>query len=251
MNEQAPLTGEDYRDEDLALVAARLAAVRRRLAAAGADPAALSVVAVTKGLGLAAVRIALRLGLVTIGENYADELVAKAKRLAEVEAAATPSWHFLGALQQNKIGRLAHLVSRFEGVDRLAEGERIARLAPGARVLVEVDCTGRAERGGVVPAAVPELIRALSRLDLRVEGLMTIGVRDDAAASTAAFVQVARLADDLGLAERSMGMSGDFELAAAAGATTVRLGTALFGPRPPREGAARGDAGSLAAEMPE
>ncbi len=232
-------------------MAARLAALRRRLAAAGDDAARVSVMAVTKGLGLAAVRVALALGLVAIGENYADELVAKANRLAGLDPTAAVSWHFLGAIQQNKVGRLAPLVARFEGVDRLAEGERIARLAPGARVLVEVDFTGRAERGGVAPSAVPELVRALSRLELRVEGLMTIGVQDDRAASAAAFAQVARLADDLGLAERSMGMSGDFELAVAAGATTVRLGTALFGPRPPRDPAARGDARPSAAEMPE
>lgn len=251
MSRPAPLSGEEVCDEELAEVAARLAAVRRRLELVGTDPAALAVVAVTKGFGLAAVRAALALGLVAIGENYADELVAKARRLAELEPAAAVSWHFLGAIQQNKIGRLAPLVARYEGVDRLAEGERIARLAPGARVLVEVDFTGRAERGGVAPSEVAELVRALSRLDLRVQGLMTIGVRGDRAASTAAFSQVARLADDLGLAERSMGMSGDFELAAAAGATTLRLGTALFGPRPPRDGAAAGDAGPSLAEMPE
>lgn len=220
----------------VAPVAERLERVRQRIASVpDADPG-LRIVAVTKGFGVTAVLAALQLGLPDIGENYAQELVAKAAELAQRRGGPTgvplpdPVWHFLGRVQRNKVGRLAGLVACWEAVGRPEEGASIQRHAPGARVLVEVDTTGEAGRPGVPPRAVGELVRRLRDDGLSVEGLMTVAPRDLSAARSA-FSTVRELADGLGLPERSMGMSDDLELAVAAGATSVRLGRALFGPR--------------------
>ena len=120
----------------------------------------------------------------------------------------------------------------WQGVARLAEGEAIARRAAGARVLVEVEATGVPGRNGCQPDDVPDLVAGLGRLGLDVRGLMTVAPQGDGA--KAVFAGVRRLADRLGLPERSMGMSDDFELAVAEGSTMIRLGRALFGERPAR-----------------
>jgi hypothetical protein len=207
-------------------VAARLATVRERISRAGGDPDRVRVLAVTKGFGSDAVLAARAAGLTDIGENYAAELVTKAPGPPGTQ------WHFLGAVQRNKVSALAPLVDVWQGLARLAEGERIARFAPGARVLIQIDYTGLPGRNGCVPEDVPVLADALSRLDLVVQGLMTVAPPDPSAAE-AAFGSLGRLADALDLPERSMGMSGDLEAAVAAGSTMVRVGRALFGERPP------------------
>lgn len=210
-------------------LAPRLAEVRRRIEVAGGPPD-LPVVAVTKGLGPDAVRAALAVGLSMVGENYAGELLAKAAALAD-DGGPLPRWHFLGAVQRNKVGRLAPLVACWQGVARVVEGETIARHRPGAAVLVEVDTTGAPGRHGCPPEQTPGLVAELRHLDLDVLGLMTVAPRG-AEAARAAFRSVRALADRLGLEERSMGMSDDFEEAVREGATMVRLGRSLFGDRP-------------------
>jgi PLP dependent protein len=207
-------------------VAARLAAVRERISRAGGDPKRVRVLAVTKGFGAEAVLAARTAGLTDIGENYAAELAQKAPGPPGTQ------WHFLGAVQRNKVSALAPLVDVWQGLARLAEGERIARFAPGARVLIQVDYTGLPGRNGCNPQDVPTLVEALSDLDLSVQGLMTVAPPEPSAAD-AAFRSLARLADTLDLPERSMGMSEDLEAAVAAGSTMVRVGRALFGERPP------------------
>ncbi len=225
-------------------VAQRLVAVRQRLERAGGDPSRIRVVAVTKGFGPEAVRAALAAGLHDLGENYAAELVAKAAAWgpeagpgvgseAEPHPDEEPTWHFLGAVQRNKVPVLAPIVGLWQSIARVAEGERVARFAPGARVLVQVDTTGRPGRNGCPPAEVAGLVGRLRELGLHVEGLMTVAAPGTEAAE-AAFGLVRQLADDLGLEERSMGMSDDLEAAVAAGTTMVRVGRALFGERPPR-----------------
>ncbi len=228
-------------DRRAAVVRDRLATVRRRLAAAGGDPAAVRVVAVTKGLGLEAVADALAAGVTDVAENYASELVAKATGTASRSGtapggtapggAAAPRWHFLGAIQRNKVRRLAPLVDCWQSVARVVEGEEIARHRPGARVLVQVDTTGEPGRNGCAPDEVGDLVGVLRQLPLDVAGLMTVAPRPPEPPSPA-FAVVRRLADELGLAERSMGMSDDLEEAVAQGSTMVRVGRALFGPRP-------------------
>jgi uncharacterized pyridoxal phosphate-containing UPF0001 family protein len=168
-------------------------------------------------------------GLRDIGENYAAELESK----AEAADALPVVWHFLGAVQRNKVGRLAPIVGLWQSVARTEEGARIARFAPGAHVLVEIDTTGRAGRNGCPPSAARPLVDDLRSVGLDVRGLMTVAAPGETDARTA-FETVGRLADDLGLEERSMGMSDDLEAAVAAGTTMVRIGRALFGERPPR-----------------
>lgn len=213
-------------------VGRRLRQVRERLAAAAGDRPAARIVAVTKGFGPEAVTTALANGLADVGENYAQELLAKAR--AVPAAGGLPRWHFLGAVQRRQVRHLAPLVALWHGVCRVEEGEAIAAVTPGAPVLVQVECTGLASRRGVSPTAVEALVGGLRRAGVAPVGLMTMGLPDDPEGTRAVFRQVASLAGALELAELSMGMSGDAELAVAEGATIVRLGRALFGERPPR-----------------
>ena len=154
----------------------------------------MRVVGVTKGFGPEAVRAARQAGLTDLGENYAAELVEKAA--ADSEDAGVV-WHFLGAVQRNKVAQLAPLVGVWESVARAAEGERIARFAPGARVLVQIDTTGLAGRNGCSPAAAGELVARLGDLGLDVRGLMTVAAPGEGAAEEA-FTTLGRLADRLG-----------------------------------------------------
>jgi hypothetical protein len=214
-------------------VAERLAAVRRRIEEAGGDPSRVRIVGVTKGFGPEAVAAARGAGLRDIGENYANELVAKAAETG-ADASSPLRWHFLGAIQRNKVPRLAPIVGLWESVARAEEGARIARFAPGAAVLVEVDATGLAGRNGCPPEHVGELIVRLRGEGLDVRGLMTVAAPGPDAARSA-FETVRRLADAQGLEERSMGMSDDLEEAVRSGTTMVRVGRALFGERPPKQ----------------
>lgn len=211
------------------LVAERLAEVRRRIVAAGGDPAAVTVLAVTKGFDATAVRAAVVAGLVEVGENYAAELLSKAAALAPGDQ---PRWHFLGAVQRRKVRDLAPLVGCWQALARLAEGEAIARRAPGASVFVEVDVAGVAGRPGVSWEEAPALVDGLRGLELDVRGLMAVGPQGPAELARPLFRRLAALAGELGLAELSMGMTDDLEVAVAEGATMVRIGRALFGPRP-------------------
>jgi len=207
-------------------VGRRLVAVRERIAAAGGDPARVRVVAVTKGQPPEVVAAAVEHGLVDLGESYAQELVHKAAALGE-----GVRWHFVGRLQRNKVKVAAPHVHLWQSIDRQPLAAEVARRAPGARVLVQVNVAGAAQQGGCPPDDVPTLVAAAQELGLVVDGLMAIGPQGPDGEVRAAFRVVRDLADRLGLPERSMGMSGDLEQAVAEGATMVRVGTALFGPR--------------------
>ncbi len=218
----------------------RVERTRRRVDAAGAG-GPVRIVAVTKGFGVDAVAAALSAGLVDIGENYADELVAKARDLGGLGIPGStrgpdgpdPVWHFLGAVQRNKVPRLAPLVSWWQGLSRLEEGRAIARRRPGSTVLVQVDVAGIPGRGGCAPGEVPALVEALRSEDLTVAGLMAVGPPGPPEGARPGFRLVAGLADALELPVRSMGMSDDFEVAVEEGSTMVRLGRVLFGDRAP------------------
>jgi PLP dependent protein len=233
------------------LVAERLAKVRDRIAKAGASPSAVRVVAVTKGFGPEAVEAAVAAGLLDIGENYAQELLSKAPT-----APAGVRWHFLGGLQRNKLARLAPHVHLWQGLDSVAGALALARRRPAAAVLVQVRNTtpaggsdgpgagtlasgpgpARAPRHGVSATDVPSLVGSARAAGLDVRGLMAVGRAHAAREETQrSFRDVARLASTLGLSEVSMGMSADFDLAVAEGATIIRLGRALFGQRPPAD----------------
>jgi hypothetical protein len=135
-------------------------------------------------------------------------------------------------VQRRRVRDLAAVVGCWQTLARVVEGEAIARLAPGATALVEVDVSGLPGRNGCPPEAVPGLVRALRALDLDVRGLMVVAPPGPPEVARAAFRTTARLGAELGLAELSMGMTHDFEVALEEGATMVRVGQALFGPRP-------------------
>jgi pyridoxal phosphate enzyme (YggS family) len=208
-------------------VASRLADVRRRVQEAGGDPGSVRIVAVTKGFGADTVEAAFTAGLRDVGENYAQELVAKA-------AVTGPPvrWHFLGPVQRNKVKRLAPLVSAWHGIDRAAAADAVAAASPGVEVLVQVNLTGDNGRPGCPPDEVDVLVAHCRQRPIALTGLMTVGPEGDLDRARACFTWLARRAHQLGLRELSMGMSDDFEVAVQEGATTLRLGRVLFGPRP-------------------
>jgi pyridoxal phosphate enzyme (YggS family) len=224
-----PHQGDHPGDPQQPLVAARLAAVRGRIEAAGGDLDRVTVVAVTKGFGVATVRAAIDAGLCDLGDNYAQELLGKIGDLGPVRNGVR--WHFVGPVQSNKVASLADQVAWWHSVDRPAIGTAIARRRPGAHVLVQVNATGEATKHGCRPEEVADLVGQLRRLPVDVAGLMTIGPAGPPEEARAAFRLVASLGRQLGLRELSMGMTGDLEVAIEEGATMVRIGRGLFGPR--------------------
>jgi len=213
---------------DASEVSARVASVRARIAATGRS--GVAIVAVTKSFPADAIEAACSAGCDGIGENYAQELIAKAPAIPP----GLPV-HFIGRLQSNKVRALAGIVTVWESVDRPGLVDEIARRVQGepARVLLQVNTTGEASKGGCEPAQVAGLAERARAAGLAVEGLMTVGpTAGTTAESAAAFRMLRRLADDLGLRHCSMGMSDDWEIAVGEGATILRLGSALFGARP-------------------
>lgn len=223
---------------DVALVgqvAERLAAVRDRIAACGGPGVirtdGVEILAVTKGFGVAHAQAAAACGLDLLGENYAQEMLSK---VGPVGATADVSWHFLGRLQRNKVAALAPVVSVWQSVDRAPLVDAIARRAPGAAVMVQLNLSGEEQKGGVDPQEAPSLVAAARAAGLEVVGLMGVGPAGSPEAARPGFRRLVALAEELGLAQRSIGMSADLEVAVEEGSTMVRVGTALFGPRPTR-----------------
>jgi pyridoxal phosphate enzyme (YggS family) len=233
------------RAEELApLVAERLEVVRERITAAGGDLSSVRVVAVTKTFGAEAALAARYAGIGDIGENYADDLVGKAALVrAAIEGEpfgrarlGAPRWHFIGSIQRNKVARLVPVVSFFETLSRRVEAEAIAERLSGSspRVMIEVNLSDDPTRPGCDPATADSLAGEVRATGLDLVGLMGVApLGADDATVERAFGSLASIAGRLGLEELSMGMSSDLEAAVRAGATMVRIGTALFGPRHP------------------
>jgi pyridoxal phosphate enzyme (YggS family) len=194
----------------------------------------VEVLAVTKGFGAEVVVAAVAAGCSMIGENYAQELRAKLAAMDDLAPAGErPDIHFIGRLQSNKVRLLATEVDVWESVDRATLLDEVARRRPGATVLIQVNASGEAHKGGCPPAEVEVLAEHARSLNLDLNGVMTVGpTSGDVAATRRAFELTRRLADELGLATCSMGMTDDLDLALDAGTTRVRVGTALFGRRP-------------------
>jgi hypothetical protein len=209
-------------------VAARLAGVRAAL------PGGVTLVAVSKGHPAEAIREAHAAGQRDFGENYAQEWRAKAEALADLPDLR---WHFIGGLQSNKVKYLAGRVTHVHTVDRLELARELSRRheqrAARVSVFLEVNVGAEAAKEGCAPAEVPALaaaVRGLPALDL--VGLMCIPPAEGDPRPH--FRLLRGLRDQLGLAELSMGMSADWPVAVEEGSTFVRIGTALFGARPPR-----------------
>ena len=213
-------------------IAENLAAVRQRIAAAAArarrDASEVRLIAVAKTKPAELVRAAVAAGVRDIGENYVQE--AAAKRAA---VGGEVTWHLIGRLQRNKIGKALEIFDLIHTVDNAALGAALARRAGEsgrrARILVEVNVSGERSKGGVAPHALPALLDELRRLPLSIEGLMTVPAAG--ADPRPQFVQLRALRDAANLSELSMGMSEDFEIAIEEGATMVRVGRAIFGER--------------------
>ena len=228
-----------------ATIAERWRAVSARVAAAceraGRAPGDVAIVAVSKTHPAASVRDAAAVGATDFGENYAQELAGKLTELAAGPLPGPARWHFIGRLQRNKARLVAGRVALIHAVDSVELAEEIARRASGAvqPILLAVNVGGEATKGGVTAESAPQLAAALAGVaGTSLDGLMTMPPpADDPEASRPHFLALRalrdRLTDQLGrpLPVLSMGMSHDFEVAIACGATHVRIGTAIFGSR--------------------
>ncbi len=213
-------------------------AVDAACVAAGRDPASVTIVAVSKLHPASAVDQAAAAGVTDAGESYAQELVAK-----QLEVRAAVRWHFIGRLQRNKARLVAGKVALVHAVDSLELAVELGKrgLAAGTAqsILAAVNVGGETQKTGVEPAAAPAFIAALRAVvGVRLDGLMTMPPPvDDPELARPAFRALRLLRDQLAtpaspLPHLSMGMSDDFAVAIAEGATLVRIGTAIFGPRP-------------------
>ena len=224
--------------ERLAHVRAEIA---RRQAAAGRT-APVTIVAVTKGFGVEAVEAALEAGVTDLGENRVQEALDK----VDTPAGRRATWHLIGHLQRNKAKQVAGRFALVHSVDSVALADELDRRAAahGAkqRVLLQVNVAGETQKSGCTPGEAAALARHAAALPhLSLEGLMTIApFTDDDAVQRRTFRGLRELRDalqeeGLWLPTLSMGMSADYASAVLEGATVIRLGTVLFGPRPTRE----------------
>ncbi|MGH8681268.1 MAG: YggS family pyridoxal phosphate-dependent enzyme [Burkholderiales bacterium] len=221
----------------------RLQAVKSRIASAcrsaARDPRDIVLVAVSKSFPAADIGAAHAAGQRDFGENHVQEALAKRDALGDRDLV----WHFVGPLQSNKTRPVAVRFDWVHSIDRLRVAERLAaqrpEQLPPLQVCVQVNVSGEASKSGVDPGEAPALAHAVARLPrLRLRGLMTIPEpTSDTALQQRRFATLHALKERLGreglaLDTLSMGMSDDLEAAIAAGATMVRVGTAIFGPRP-------------------
>lgn len=252
--------------DELAALRHNLDAIRARIDAAcravGRDPGEVRLLPVSKTVDESRLRQAHAIGLREFGENKVQEAMGKWEAMADLPDLR---WALIGHLQTNKAKYAARFASEFQALDSLRVAEALdAQLQKQGRaldVLVQVNTSGEATKFGLTPEEVPGFVRQLPAFaSLRVRGLMTLALfSDDEAKVRPCFVRLRELRERLrqdapeGIAmdELSMGMSGDFELAIAEGATTVRVGTAIFGNRPTPDSAYwPGFAGSTGAGTP-
>ena len=220
----------------LATIAERVAHVRQRVERAaeraGRSPADITIVAVSKSVSPQAIEEAVAAGIAHVGENRVQEAAAKIPGLRGLPV----TWHLVGHLQTNKAKTALELFDIIHSVDSLHLAEALShRSQRPLPVLLEVNVAGEAAKFGFPPgemAAAAQAVARLPRLDLR--GLMTVApLASDPEAARPVFRELRRLRDALGLAELSMGMSDDFEVAIEEGATLVRIGRAIFSERMP------------------
>jgi len=215
--------------------------IAQAAARAGRDPATVRLLAVSKGQAPEKIRAAYALGQRAFGENYVQEAIAKAAGLADL---ADIEWHMIGPLQSNKTRVAAERFAWVQTVDRLKIAERLssARDAhlPPLNVCVQVNISGEGAKSGAAPVEALPLARVVAALPrIRLRGFMGIAEETDDTERVRHQFRALREIFDAGRAEGlaldtlSMGMSGDLESAIAEGATMVRVGTALFGPRSP------------------
>ncbi len=200
-------------------------------ARAGRRREEITLIAVTKVFPALVIREAYEAGLRCFGENYVQEFEAKHPEVSDLAGA---EFHLIGHLQSNKARRAAELFQVIETVDSAKVARRLNEAAAGPlEVMIEVKLSGEEAKSGAAPEDLPSLIEAVrSCPKLRLTGLMTMPPwSEDAEVSRPYFRQLRELAARHALVKLSMGMSHDFEVAIEEGATHIRVGTALFGPR--------------------
>lgn len=232
---------------------ANLGAIHERITkaarAAGREPSSVRLLAVSKTFPPEAIAVAARAGQRAFGENYVQEAVAKMDELADFSPAL--EWHFIGPIQSNKTRLIAERFDWVQSVDRFKVAERLSQQRPDhlppLNVLLQVNVSAEASKGGVAPDELPELaLEVVALPHLRVRGLMAVPAPEaDAAQQRLAFAEMRRLFETVGAQLRarrpevdvdvlSIGMSSDLEAAITEGSTMVRIGTAIFGARQPR-----------------
>ncbi len=217
----------------------RFGDIRDRIRRAGGVD--VQIIAVTKTWGADAMIGAYEIGCDGVGENYAQELIHKVALVPPLQRLPI---HFIGQAQTNKVKSLVDIVDVWQSVDRatlvdeLIKRLRLRSNAQPASIMLQVNTTGESTKAGCDPADVSTLLARARQGGLQVSGLMTVGpTSGEVDLTRQAFRLLGQLADQHDLGERSMGMSGDFEIAVEQGATSVRIGTALFGERPSRPSA--------------
>ena len=216
--------------ENLAQVRERIAAACRR---AGRSPDEVTLVGVSKGFPAEAVAEACDAGLRDLGENRVQEAAAKIEALAAT--GRRPHWHLIGHLQTNKAKTAAGLFAIIHSVDSVRLAQALSRRAQEpVPILLEVDAAQEAGKFGLAPQELVAALRDIAPLpNMDVRGLMTMApLTDEPESVRPVFRCLRELRHALGLRELSMGMTGDFEVAIEEGATMVRIGRAIFGPRP-------------------
>src|SRR5262245_32565482 len=227
----------------------RLAQVRAEVARLASHP--VTIVAETKGFGSEAIRAAVAAGVVDIGENRVQEALKKQEELGAGSQSLPRAergepgirWHLIGHLQRNKAKFVPGRFELLHSVDSAALATELDKRAAGLRVLLQVNVAGEEQKSGCAPEEAPALARHIAALgNLRLEGLMTVApFTDDVDVQRRVFRGLRVLRDTIKeengvwLQTLSMGMSGDYATALAEGATVIRLGTALFGPRGVKE----------------
>lgn len=214
----------------------RVSAIRTRILNAGGK--SVKLIAVTKTFDATAMTSAFATGCDAVGENYAQELIAKSEQVPKDQRLPV---HFIGRLQSNKIRSLVNCVDVWQSVDRLSLIDEIAKrclvtnplkLVKPVQIMLQVNSTNEPDKGGCEPSDVETLHTKAQSLGLDVIGLMTVGpTQSDTTATRNAFRLVGKIANELGLKELSMGMTADLEIAVEEGSTAVRIGSGLFGAR--------------------
>ena len=225
-----------YNSPNLEAINERVSEIRTRISNAGGK--SVTLIAVTKTFDATAMTSAFASGCDAVGENYAQELIAKSEQVPKDQRLPV---HFIGRLQSNKIRSLVNCVDVWQSVDRLSLIDEIAKrcltvnpvksIKP-VQIMLQVNSTNEPDKGGCEPSDVEALYVKAQSLGLDVIGLMTVGpTQSDTTATRNAFRLVGKIAHELGLKELSMGMTADLEIAVEEGSTAVRIGSGLFGAR--------------------
>ena len=225
-----------FSSPNLEELAERVSAIRARILNAGGKN--VKLIAVTKTFDVTAMTSAFTTGCDAVGENYAQELIAKSGLVPEDQRLPV---HFIGRLQSNKIKSLVNCVDVWQSVDRLSLIDEIAKRClvtnpvkpvKPVQIMLQVNSTNEPDKGGCEPSDVETLYAKAQSLGLDVIGLMTVGpTQSDTTATRNAFRLISKIANELSLKELSMGMTADLEIAVEEGSTAVRIGSGLFGAR--------------------